>query len=56
MAQSSNVNVSQALITLSLTLHDKKKSVTYAEILATPVPIRANSLLPKEISSTIDLN
>jgi hypothetical protein len=56
MVQSPNVNFSQTPITPPPTPHGKKKSVSYAEILATPAPNRADSPSPEEISGKMDLD
>jgi hypothetical protein len=57
MAQSSNMNFSQAPITSPPTPHGKKKSVSYyAEILATSALTRADSPSPERISDKMDLN
>jgi hypothetical protein len=56
MVQSSNVNILQAPITPPPTSHGKKKSVSYAEILATPAPTRADSPSPEGISDKMDLD
>jgi hypothetical protein len=56
IAQFSNVNFLQALISPLSTPYGKKKSVSYAEILATPVPIRADSPSSEGISGMIDLD
>jgi hypothetical protein len=56
IVQSPNMNISQALITSPFTPHDKKKSVSYAEILATLAPTRADFPFPKGISNKMDLD
>jgi hypothetical protein len=56
MKQSSNINVSQTLITPPPTLYSKKKTILYAEILVTLVLNRAVSLSPKEFSGNMELD
>jgi hypothetical protein len=56
MVQSPKVNFSQAPITPPPTPHGKKKSVSYAEILAIPVPNRADSLSSEGISGKMNLD
>jgi hypothetical protein len=56
MTQSPNVNFSQVPITPPPTPYGKKKSVSYAEILATPALNKANFPFSKGISSKMDLN
>jgi hypothetical protein len=56
MAQSSNVNFSQTPIFPPPTPHGKKKSVSYAEILATSAPTRADFPFPEGINSKMNLD
>jgi hypothetical protein len=56
MAQSPNVNFSQASITSPPTPHGKKKSVLYAEILARLVPNRSDFPSPDGITGKMDLD
>jgi hypothetical protein len=56
MAQSSNVNFSQTLITPPSTSYGKKKSDSYVEVLARLVPNRADSPFSEGISGKMDLN
>jgi hypothetical protein len=56
MAQFSNINVSQVMITPLSIPYGKKKSVIYAEILTILVLTRADSPFPKRINGKMKLN